>query len=78
MYIHRLGKTTSGQGNRISGGFRGKGTATIMARNHKRCSGSGLKPEIYENGIVHKATENLKGLKIAKPRIPKKYISFDA
>ena len=49
-----------------------------MARNHKRCCGSGLKPEIYENGIVHKATENLKGLKIAKPRIPKKYISFDA
>jgi hypothetical protein len=48
-----------------------------IARHHKRSMGMGLKPEIFENGQVHKATETLRNMKVSKPRIPKKYISFD-
>tara|TARA_R110000787_G_scaffold153216_3_gene267079 strand:+ start:179 stop:343 length:165 start_codon:yes stop_codon:yes gene_type:complete len=47
------------------------------ARDHKRVLGSGLKDEVYEDGRLQKATETLRNLKIAKPRLPKKYITFD-
>jgi hypothetical protein len=46
-------------------------------RNHKRVLGSGLKEEVYEDGRLQKATETLRHLKLSKPRLPKKYITFD-
>jgi hypothetical protein len=39
--------------------------------------GSGLTEQVYENGRLGKATDSLRNLKISKPRIPKKYITFD-
>jgi hypothetical protein len=39
--------------------------------------GGALKPEVFEDGKVHRATETLRNLKVAKPRIPKQYINFD-
>jgi hypothetical protein len=74
MYIHKLGNTTSGGGLRTSMGI----TKTHrVAKNHKRILGSGLVPEIYENGKVQRKSDILRNLKISQPRVPKKYISFD-
>lgn len=74
MYIHRLGSTTSGAGLRTSVGM----TKTHrVAKNHKKMSGCGLVPEIYEGGKVQRKSDILRNLKIAQPRVPKKYISFD-
>jgi hypothetical protein len=39
--------------------------------------GSGLVTEIYDNGKVQRKSDILRNLKIAQPRVPKKYISFD-
>jgi hypothetical protein len=74
MYIHKLGNTTSGAGFRTSKGL----TKTHrIAKNHQRLLGSGLVPEIYEDGKVQRKSDLLRNLKIAQPKIPKKYISFD-
>ena len=73
MYIHKLRQSTAGLGNRVS--IVGKGKA--LKTYHKRTCGSGVVPEIYSDGKVQKATEVLKNLKISKPRMPKKYISFE-
>ena len=74
MYIHKLGTTTSGAGLRTSMGM----TKTHrIARSNKRTMGSGLVPEIYEKGMVQRKSDILRNLKIAQPRVPKKYISFD-
>jgi len=74
MYIHKLGSTTSGAGLKTTMGINKNHN---IARNHKRTMGSGLVPEIYEGGKVQRKTDLLRNLKIAQPRIPKKYISFD-
>jgi hypothetical protein len=74
MYIHKLGSTTSGAGLRTTMGIS-KNHA--VARNHKRMMGSGLVTEIYDNGKVQRKSDILRNLKIAQPRVPKKYISFD-
>lgn len=74
MYIHKLGSTTSGAGLKTTMGINKNHN---IARNHKRTMGSGLVPEIYESGKVQRKTDLLRNLKIAQPRIPKKYISFD-
>jgi hypothetical protein len=78
MYIHKLSKTTSGAGNRMTMGFRGMRGNNKIARHHKRTMGSGLKPEVFEDGKVHRATDTLRNLRLSKPRVPKKYISFNA
>ena len=77
MYIHKLGKSTNGAGNRTTMGFRGSQGNNKIARHHKRSMGSGLKEEVFEDGKVHRATDTLRNLRVSKPRIPKKYISFD-
>ena len=77
MYIHKLNKSTMGNAGRSTMRFKGMGVMGKVARHHKRSMGMGLKPEIFENGQVHKATETLRNMKVSKPRIPKKYISFD-
>lgn len=74
MYIHKLGSTTSGAGLRTTIGITKKHN---LARNNKRNMGSNLVPEIYEGGKVQRKTDLLRNLKIAQPKVPKKYISFD-
>lgn len=77
MYIHKLNKTTNGSGNRMTMGFRGNQGNNKIARHHKRSMGAGIKEEVFEDGKVHRATDTLRNLRVSKPRIPKKYISFD-
>ena len=74
MYIHKLGKSTSGGGGRVSMGLGKKGT---VSRDHKRTSGEGLTDKIYEGGRVYKPMDTLRNLNPSKPRIPKKFISLD-
>ena len=73
MHIHKLRKTTSGSGYGVS--IIGRAGRPQMY--HKRTSGSGLVPEIFSNNKVQKATDVLKNLKVAKSRLPKKYITFE-
>lgn len=74
MYIHKLGKSTSGGGGRISMGL---GKRHKAARDHKRTMGEGLAEKIYEEGVVHKPTRLLRELKPAqRPVVPKKYVSL--
>jgi hypothetical protein len=74
MYIHKLGNTTNGSGFRTS---KGLSKNHRIAKNHKRLMGSGLVPEIYEDGKVQRKSDLLRNLKISQPKVPKKYISFD-
>ena len=74
MYIHRLRKTTMGNG--------GSMTKKTLVRNvvsaapMKRTMGSGIVPEVYQMSSM-KPTEILRNIKISKPRLPKKYITFE-
>jgi|TARA_R110002126_G_scaffold248689_1_gene391501 hypothetical protein len=78
MYIHKLGKSTSGGGGRFIRGFRSSRGTMGVCCNHKRTAGSGLKEKVFEEGIVARPTDTLRGLRLSKPRVPKKYISFSA
>lgn len=71
MYIHKLGKSTSG--GRVSMGLGKKSKAT---RDHKRTMGEGLVEKIYEDGMVHKPSRFLKDLRPAQPVLKKKYVSL--
>jgi hypothetical protein len=73
MYIHKLGNSTAGNGNKFSIGSKQR----RVAKNHKRVIGSGLQPQIYDNGKMLKKGELLRNLKLAQPKLPKKYISFE-
>jgi len=75
MYIHKLGKSTSGGGGRVSMGLGKKGK---VSRDHKRITGEGLVDKIYEDGnMVHKPMEALRKINPRKPRLPKKFISLE-
>jgi len=73
MYIHKL---------RLVGGARISHRArigAIVAKSHHRTLGSGLQnigDTVFDNGVVKKATEVLRNVKLTKSRMPKKYISF--
>ena len=73
MLIQKLSTKTSGAGNSMS--FNGRAGKPKI--HHKRTSGSGLVPEIFSDGRVSKGSEVLRNLKVSKPRIPKKYITFE-
>ena len=79
MYIHKLSKSTLG-GRSVFGHKRrnggGGGGAMKVASHQKRTMGAGLRPEIFEDGQVKKASEVLRALKV-KPKVPRKYISFE-
>lgn len=78
MYIHRLGNpTTSGRTTLSNRGKTIEGTYNTVARNMKRITGSELVPEAFSIGGGIKATNTLSKLKSLKPRIPKKYITFE-
>ena len=72
MYIH---KTRNIGGARIS---HKVSIGNIVAKSHHRSIGSGIQniPNVYDNGMVKKASEVLRNIKLTKSRIPKKYISF--
>ena len=76
MYIHRLRKTTLGNGGSMTKKIMVKGK--IAAKPMMRQLGSGIKAEVYDTqmGVV-KPTDVLRNIKVAKSRIPKKYITFD-
>jgi hypothetical protein len=77
MYIHKLSKSTLG-GRSIYGHKKrtGGGGNMKVAVHNKRSMGCGLKPEIFEDGQVKRASEVLRTLKV-KPKVPRKYISFE-
>jgi len=79
MYIHKLGKTTSGLGGRMtmSQGKTMRGTSNTIARHHKRTMGTTLKPEIFEGGKVVRGSETLRQMKVSQTRMPKKYVAFE-
>lgn len=73
MYIHKLRLIG---GARISHRVR---TGAIVAKSHHRTLGSGLQnvgDKVFDDGMVKKASEVLRNVKLTKSRIPKKYISF--
>lgn len=74
MRIHRLGKTTSGAGGNISMGMSKNHN---LAKDHSKLGGSGLHHKIYDDGKLQRKSEVLRDLKLSKPTIPKKYISFE-
>jgi hypothetical protein len=76
MYIHKLHRGGNGK---ISGHHKKTGGAGKVATSSRKTIGSclGELDKIYEDGRVKKATETLRGLRVSKPRVPKKYISLD-
>ena len=74
MYIHRLRKTTMGNGGSMTKKVFSGGA--VVARPMGRRLGSGIKNEVYENQSV-RPTDVLRNIKVAKSRLPKKYITFE-
>jgi hypothetical protein len=50
-----------------------------VKRAHRRITMGGaiVAEKVFEDNTVKRATDNLRNLKVSKPRIPKKYISFE-
>jgi hypothetical protein len=73
MYIHKA---------RLVGGARIShkiNTGAVIAKSHHRSLGSGLQnvgDKVFDDGMVKKASEVLRNVKLTKSRIPKTYISF--
>ena len=74
MYIHRLRKTTMGNGGSMTKKCSCQGS--IVAKPMGRKLGSGIKEEVYENQSV-RPTEILRNVRVSKSRLPKKYIVFE-
>jgi hypothetical protein len=77
MLVHHLRKTTSGAGGGMS---RGCGTCggSIIAKPHRRVVGNGVTNKVYDTNLgVVKPSRVLQNIKIKKPSIPKKYITFE-
>lgn len=77
MFIHKLNKSTLG-GRSVLGHKKrtGGGGNMKVACHNKRTMGCGLRPEIFDDGQVKRASEVLRTLKV-KPKVPRKYISFE-
>lgn len=76
MYIHHLRKTTSGAGGNMSkGNCSCKGR---VAKPHRRVIGNGVTNAVFDLNLgVVKPTRVLQNIRIKKPSIPKKYITFE-
>lgn len=74
MYIHRLRKTTMGNGGSMTKRHMVKNT--IAAPPMRRTMGSGIRPEVYTMESS-RPTQVLSNIRVAKSRMPKKYITFD-
>jgi hypothetical protein len=71
MYIVRI-SNKSGQG--FSKSIKDK---TLRSNNKRMIVDNELSDKVFEDNTLKRATDNLRSLKITKPRIPKKYISFE-
>jgi hypothetical protein len=77
MYIHHLRKTTSGAGGNMSKGNLTCG-GKIVAKPHRRVIGNGVSNAVFDSNLgVVKPTRVLQNIRIKKPSIPKKYITFE-
>ena len=74
MYIHRLRKTTMGNGGSMTKKTSCGGS--IVAKPMGRRMGSGITTEVYESQAV-RPTDVLRNIRVAKSRLPKKYITFE-
>lgn len=74
MYIHRLRKTTMGNGGSMT--KRHMVRNTIAAPPMRRMLGSGIRPEVYTME-ASRPTQVLSNIRVSKSRMPKKYITFD-
>jgi hypothetical protein len=72
MKIHRLNKLSGGSCMTKHITKSGK----VCKHMNARMSGSGLK-DVFDAPASGRATETLRNLHIAKPRLPKKYITFE-
>lgn len=73
MYIHRLRKTTMGNGGSMTKRFK---NASVSAPSMRRIMGSGITSEVYTT-TASRPTQVLSNIRVAKSRLPKKYITFD-
>lgn len=73
MHIFRINKAHSGSA------FTKRPNANAIAPSTRRAQigGAILANKVYEDNTLRKTTDNLRNLKISKPRMPKKYISFE-
>jgi hypothetical protein len=73
MHIFRVNKAGPG------GGFTRNPTNNALKDSHRRITmgGSINAEKVFEDNTLRKATDNLRNLKISKPRIAKKYITFE-
>jgi hypothetical protein len=73
MHIFRINKSGSGSSStrRLS--------HNAIKNSHRKMvmGGSANAEKVFEDNALRKATDNLRNLKISKPRIPKKYITFE-
>ena len=49
----------------------------VSQQNKKIKLGGQIGDKVFEDNVVRRATENLKNLRVSKPRFPKKYISLE-
>lgn len=66
MKIYRVHNNTTKQ---ISNGN--------VKNSKKIILGGAIGDKVFEDNVVNRATENLKNLRVSKPRFPKKYISLE-
>lgn len=79
MYIHTLRKSTTGMGGSVTRRCKTAGSGVALAKSNHRNIGAGVHPSMFENqGGGVRGSEILRNLRVTKPRIPKKFISFDA
>jgi hypothetical protein len=73
MYLFKVNKSGAG------GGITRKITHNAIKNSHRRITMGGAinADKVYEDNTLRKATDNLRNLRISKPRIAKKYISFE-
>jgi len=74
MYIHRLRKTTMGNGGSMTKRHILKNV--VAAPRMSRMMGSGIRPEVYTME-ASRPTQVLSNVRVSKSRMPKKYITFD-
>jgi hypothetical protein len=70
MHIFRINKSGI-TNNRV------KHNALATSNRRITMGGSVNAEKVFEDNTLRKVTDNLRQLKISKPRIPKKYITFE-
>ena len=73
MYLFKVNKTGAG------GGVTRRLHFNTIKNAHRRITMGGAinADKVYEDNSLRKVTDNLRNLRVSKPRIAKKYISFE-